>query len=45
MYLHLLDFELIRAGGFTRDEMDPKLHTKNIKISLLMWQLKDNAWV
>lgn len=44
-YLDLLDFELIRAGGFTRDEMDPKLYTKNIKMPLLMWQVKDDAWV
>lgn len=44
-YLELLDFELLKAGGFTRDEMDPKLYTKNIKMPLLMWQVKDDAWI
>lgn len=44
-YLDLLDLELIKAGGFTRDEMDPKLYTSKIKMPLLMWQVKDDAWV
>jgi pimeloyl-ACP methyl ester carboxylesterase len=43
-YLDLLDFELIKAGGFTRAEMDPKKHTANVKMPLLMWQVKDDAW-
>ncbi|MFT3932568.1 MAG: alpha/beta hydrolase [Chitinophagaceae bacterium] len=44
-YLELLDLELVKAGGFTRAEMDPKLYTKNIKMPLLMWQVKEDAWV
>lgn len=43
-YLELLDLELVKAGGFTRAEMDPKLYTKNIKMPLLMWQVKEDAW-
>jgi len=43
-YLDLLDLELIKAGGFTRAEMDPKLYTGKIKMPLLMWQVKEDAW-
>ncbi|WP_052248387.1 alpha/beta hydrolase family protein [Chryseobacterium taiwanense] len=43
-YLELLDLELMKAGGFTRAEMDPKLFTAKIKMPLLMWQVKEDAW-
>ncbi len=44
-YLDLLDFELLKAGGFTRDEMDPRKYSRNVKMPLLMWQVERDSWV
>ncbi|WP_268122383.1 alpha/beta hydrolase family protein [Roseivirga pacifica] len=43
-YLELLDFELLRAGGFTMDEMDPRKYTKNVTMPLIMWQVARDSW-
>lgn len=44
-YMELLDFLLVREGGFTCDEMDPRKYSKNITMPLLMWQVERDSWV
>ncbi|MEN7550469.1 alpha/beta hydrolase [Rapidithrix thailandica] len=43
-YLELLDLELLKAGAFVMDEMDPKLFAGAVKMPLLMVQVKEDAW-
>ncbi|WP_276682596.1 alpha/beta hydrolase family protein [Empedobacter brevis] len=43
-YMELLDFELLKAGGFSREEMDPKKYVKNVTMPLLMWQVEHDTW-
>ena len=43
-YMELLDFELLKAGGWLMDEMTPQLFAHAVKMPVLMVQVKDDAW-
>ncbi|MEZ6196782.1 MAG: alpha/beta hydrolase [Planctomycetota bacterium] len=43
-YQELIDFELIKLGGFTAAEMTPQLFAADVKMPVLMVQVHDDEW-
>lgn len=43
-YLDLVDFELLKMGGWLMDEMTPHTAAPNVKMPVFMIQVKDDAW-
>ncbi|MDG3583275.1 alpha/beta hydrolase family protein [Galbibacter pacificus] len=43
-YLDLVDFELLKAGGWLMDEMTPHTAAPDVKMPVFMIQVKDDAW-
>lgn len=43
-YLDLVDFELLKAGGWLMDEMTPHIAAPSVKLPVLMIQVKDDEW-
>lgn len=42
-YQELIDLELLKLGGFAAADMSGRLWAPNIKLPVLMWQVKDDA--
>ncbi len=43
-YLELIDFELIKMGAYTAEEMNPQLFASAVKMPVLMFQVLEDAW-
>ncbi len=43
-YLDLVDFELLKSGGWLMDEMTPHSAAPSVKMPVLMIQVKEDAW-
>lgn len=44
-YQELIDLELLKLGGFPAADMSGKLWAPNVKLPVLMWQVRDDAVV
>ena len=42
-YQELIDLEVLKLGGFAAADMSGKLWAPNVKLPILMWQLRDDA--
>jgi esterase/lipase len=42
-YQELIDLELLKLGGFAAADMSGRLWAPNVKLPILMWQVKDDA--
>ena len=43
-YLELIDFELIKMGAYTAEEMNPQMFAPAVKMPVLMFQVLEDAW-
>jgi pimeloyl-ACP methyl ester carboxylesterase len=43
-YQELIDLELLKMGAFVAAEMTPQLFASEIKMPVLMWQVRDDSW-
>ncbi|MCD0459542.1 alpha/beta hydrolase family protein [Roseiconus lacunae] len=43
-YQELIDLELIKLGGFPAADMAGELWAANVKMPVLMWQVRDDSW-
>lgn len=42
-YQELIDLEILKLGGFAAADMSGKLWAPNVKLPVLMWQVRDDA--
>jgi hypothetical protein len=42
-YQELIDLEIMKLGGFPAADMSGKLWAPNVKLPVLMWQVRDDA--
>jgi hypothetical protein len=43
-YQELIDLELLKMGAFPAADMTPQLFAASIKMPVLMWQVRKDAW-
>ncbi len=43
-YMHILDQEQVKLGGFKNSEMNPQLFAPSVKLPVLMSQVREDLW-